>query len=276
MIILLYSDKGYEKMVESFLLSRDYIASNITVLYYTVGFDSDLEFSNLIKKRWEFDDSKPDLTYYKAEILIDGLNYSDKVCFMDCDILLGRRFSPDTIVNNNFDYPICCKGPVEFVWIWENTPDGNIITHDEKKLMNFFGIDSRLTYRWASMISYNEQCRDFLEEWDSVLKNQYLLKRKKEFFPFREETALNIIFFKRKIDYHLDLIFFNTEKFESFLKVESEEGFRKHVQEYHTFTLDNAIYETCNDSSIVQFYHGMKCGPELEKTLKWMKENSIH
>lgn len=274
MIILLYSDKGYEKMVDAFLKSRKYSGNEgVTVLYYSVGFDSTLEYPNLIKKRWELDSSKIDLTYYKPEILLDGLSFSDKVCFMDCDIVLGKRFSPETIQNDNFDYPICCRGPLEYVWIWERLNDGSTVKYDELKLMNYFGVTDRFTYMWASMISYNESCRDFLEEWDSILKNSYLLKKHSEYFPFREETALNILFWKRKVNNPLGLIFFNTEKFESFLKVESEEGFNKQVREYDTITLDNAIYETCENSSIVQFYHGMKSGPELDKTLQWMSEN---
>lgn len=39
--IILYSNKGYEGMVDSFLISMKYAqCENIPVLYYTIGFDS--------------------------------------------------------------------------------------------------------------------------------------------------------------------------------------------------------------------------------------------
>jgi len=48
MQIVVYSDSGYESMVEAFLISRKYANSqDVPVIYYTVGFESTLEFPNL-------------------------------------------------------------------------------------------------------------------------------------------------------------------------------------------------------------------------------------
>jgi hypothetical protein len=143
--------------------------------------------------------------------------------------------------------------------------------------MEYFGVTERSSpYLWASMISYNKKCSDFFEEWESILSNKYLLKEKNKNFPFREETALNVTFWKRKCKYHLGLFFFNTIKFENFLMVETEENFENECRDYDPlFTLDNSIYETCENSSIVQFYHGIKNDGELEKVLDWMKNNTI-
>lgn len=288
MILVLFSDKGYEKMVDSFLISRKYSNNeDITVLYYSVGFDSELDYPNLIKKRWEIWDANnvPDgmlnngilnLAYYKPEILLDALSFSDKVCFMDSDVLLSKRFSIDSVVNNDYDYPLCCRGPVEHVWVWEVFGDGITHVYNEQKLMDYFGVKDRGIYVWSSMISVNEKCRDFLEEWDSIIKNKYLSSKSKYFFPFRDETSLNVLFWKRGNNNTLGLIFFNTIKFESFLKVENLDDFQKHVREYHIIPTNYDIYETCEDSSAVNFYHGMKPGPELDKTIEWMQKNSIY
>jgi hypothetical protein len=275
MHLVLYSDSGYESMVDSFLISRKYAGVEyLPVIYYSVGFDSVLDYPNLKKIRWNIDEDKPDLTYYKPEILIDALQYGSTMCFMDCDIVLSKRFDVNKLENSEFDFPLASSGPQEYVWRWESF--GNtIIRYDEKKLMEYFGIDERsCPYLWASMISYNINCLDFLEEWKSILLNPYLLKRRKEFFPFREETAFNITLWKRRITNYLDLVFFNTVSFDSFLSVEtSKEGKIPRHEEYTLTNLDPRLYETCWDFANVMFYHGFKPGLDLERTVDWMKSN---
>jgi hypothetical protein len=271
--IILYSDKGYEGMVESFLISMKYAqCANIPVLYYTIGFDSELDYTNLTKIRWEVDPNKIEPTYYKPEILLDSLKYSSEICYMDSDIVLGKRFNIDSLFNSYIDYPFCCRGPLEFVWIWYII-DGVSFKIDEGNLMNYYGVKERSsTYLWSSMMSFTENSRDFLEEWSSILNNPYLLKRYKDYFPFRDETAFNVTFWKRHCNQILDLVFFNTIKFESFLKVETEDDFSQEIRNYTEYeTVDNGIYETCNNSSIVQFYHGLKPGEDLNKVVDWMK-----
>ena len=259
-------------MVDSFIISMKYAkCENIPVLYYTIGFESDLDYPNLTKIRWEIDPKKIDLTYYKPEILLDSLKYSNEVCYMDSDIVLGKRFNIDSLFNHKLDYPYCCRGPLEFVWVWYSQ-DGQNFKTDEWNLMNYYGVKERSsTYLWASMMTFTDKCKDFLEEWSSIINNPYLLKRAKHFFPFREETAFNVTFWKRGYTQILDLVFFNTVKFESFLKVETENDFNQIVRNYADTTIDTAIYETCNNSSIVQFYHGLKPGEELNKVIEWMK-----
>lgn len=271
--IILYSDKGYERMVDSFLISMKYAQCvNIPVLYYTIGFDSELDYPNLTKIRWEIDPNKIDLTYYKPEILLDSLKYSDEICYMDSDIVLGKRFNIDSLFKNDIDYPFCCRGPIEFVWVWYSQ-NGENFRIDENNLMNYYGVKERSsTYLWASMISFTDKCRDFLEEWSSILNNPYLLKKANHYFPFREETAFNVTFWKRNCNQILDLVFFNTIKFESFLKVETENDFNyKSTNFTDHSTIDYSIYETCNNSTIVQFYHGLKPGEDLNKVIDWMK-----
>lgn len=272
---LLYSDKGYEKMIESFLISRKYAeCENIPVLYYTVGFESTLDYPNLTKVRWEIDSKKINLNfnYYKPEIILDSLNYADEICYMDSDVVLSKRFDINSLFNSDLDYPLCSKGPLEFVWYWYDDGNGPI-TIDEKNLMNYYGVKERSNiYLWTSMMTYTEKCMDFLEEWSSINNNPFLLKNHRHYFPFHDETAFNVTYWKRSCDQYLDLIFFNTIEFESFLKIENEDEISQEFMIYDEYVcLDNRIYETCKNSSTVQFYHGLKLGDNLDKVLDWMK-----
>lgn len=276
MKFLLYSDKNYESMVEAFLISRKYTgAENIPVLFYSVGFKCDLDYPNLEKIEWDFNPDLPDMTYYKPDILIDGLNYSDEICYMDSDIVLGKRFDKSILQNPDGDHPIASSGPQEFMWRWESI-DGITYRYDEKKLMDYFGVAERsCAYLWASMISYNNNCMDFLLEWKSILLNPYLLMNKKEYFPMREETAYNVTLWKRKCEKYLDLVFFNTISYDSFVDVETDSLQRKEMhRDYADDNMNPALYETLDDSNKVLFYHGFKPGEDLDNVVAWMKERT--
>ena len=274
MKILLYSDAGYENMVDAFLVSREYSwMTHIPVIYYCVGFDSKLKYENLEIRRFELDPDRPDLTFYKPSILLDSLKYDDHICYMDSDIVLSKRFDSSVIQNPTFNFPIASSGPQEHVWFWEKYPDQDVIIYDEKKLMEYYGVSGRsCAYLWASMITYNRNCIDFIEEWESILSNKYLLEDRKSYFPFREETAFNITMWKRGITHYLDFIFFNTMSFESFLKMETEENAVVERDSNYSFGRnDGRLYEVCEDSSKILFFHGFKPGEELDSVVKWMK-----
>lgn len=275
MNFVIYSNKEYEKYTEAFLLSRRYSNNDdIRVLYYTIDFDSSLDYPNLEKIRWNINPKYPKLNYYKPEIIIDALSRYDNVCYMDTDILLGKRFNVNSIINESFVHPICCRGPLEYVWKWK-VIDGETVRMEIENLMKYLNITERTSgYMWTSMISCNKSNLDFLNEWKQLIEDEQLMNDEDFYFPFQDETAFNALFWKNNYNHTFDLIFFNTGKYESFLKVETEESFSKDVREYHElYTKNNDIYETCNNSSKVQFYHGVKEWREIEKILSFMKTN---
>ena len=157
--------------------------------------------------------------------------------------------------------------------MWILLPNGETLVRNETTLMKYFGVEKRTCdYVWASMISCNKKCIDFLEEWDSIISNKYLQKNNEIYFPFQDETSLNVLLWKREVSFTLDNIFFNTVNFESFEMVEN-----KQIQSIQrtwndiTINQDPKIYEMCKDPSKVLFYHGFKYGEDLDKTISWMK-----
>jgi hypothetical protein len=271
--LLVYSNLEYEKMVETFLISRKYSnQEDIQVLYYTLGFESSLEYPNLIKKRWEIDENKMNFNFYKPELIVDALQEYEEVIYMDSDILLGRRFDVESLRNPTLEHPLACAGPLEFVWAWY-TENGKTIRCEVENLMAYFEVEGRTSpYMWTSMISCNRNCISFLEEWNSMHENETLRESKRFYFPFHDESSFNALFWKREHSHCLDLIFFNTHKFSSLARVEMEEDFSHENRDYDPiYTKDDSIYETCRNSSVVQFYHGMKSDYELQKTINWMQ-----
>lgn len=274
MKFLLYSDKNYESLIECFLISRKYAGlEDIPVVYYSLNFKSDLDYKNLELREWNTDIFYPKFNFYKPSIILDALQYDDHLCYMDSDILLSKNFNPVLIKNEDYDFPLSSSGPQEYPYVWILLTSGETLVRDETTLMKYYGIEKRTCdYVWASMISCNKKCIDFLEEWDSIISNKYFQKNHEIYFPFQDETSLNVLLWKRGVSSTLDNIFFNTVNFESFEIVEN-----KQIQSIQrtwndiTINQDPKIYEMCKDPSKVLFYHGFKYGEELDKTISWMK-----
>jgi hypothetical protein len=274
MKFLLYSDKKYESLIECFLISRKYAGvEHIPVIYYSLNFKSNLDYENLEVREWNTDIFYPKFNFYKPSIILDALQYDDQICYMDSDILLSKNFTPVLIKNEDYDFPISSSGPQEYPYVWILLSNGETLIRDETTLMKYYGIEKRTCdYVWSSMISCNKKCIDFLEEWDSIISNKYFQKNHEIYFPFQDETSLNVLLWKRGVSFTLDNIFFNTVSFDSFEMVENEQ-IRSIGRTWNdiTINLDPKIYEMCNDPSKVLFYHGFKYGEELDKTISWMK-----
>lgn len=276
MYLVLYSNQAYEHMVVSFLASRSYAgADDCTVVYYSVGYDSELEYPNLIKRRWDPVVVRDNFQLYKPHIMLQSLEFGVDMIYFDTDILLGRRFDPKTFVRS-LGHPLACAGPLEFVCYWEADSEGNRIEYDERRLMEYFKVEGRTTaYLWTSMLAYGPGSRDFLQEWCSMVDNTYFHRDGllKYYMPFGDETPFNVLMWKRGHTEYLPGHFVNTASMETIVLTETNENhsFREEAPPKN-YAPSASIYETCDDSSIVQFYHGMKDRDELIKTLCWMMQ----
>jgi hypothetical protein len=115
-----------------------------------------------------------------------------------------------------------------------------------------------MTYVLTCLVSFSKKCRDFLEEWNSVVSNKWILSKGFEYLPFWEETAANIILWRRKVKENYGRIFVNTLFADVVHHVESNEN----IKDINIFGNEN---QYCQDSSKIQFYHGIKSKEELEK-----------
>lgn len=317
--ILAYSDSKYEYQVDSLIQSlRLRGHGNIEFIYYTVGFDSKLEYENLIKKYWPIDKTLSRFPYYKPGICLDAIkNFGGNIVFMDSDIIVGKRFNPDFFIHDR-EYPILSIGNWEMPYYFipmdfskefpvfnlgdrillKNSPDfGNVIDYDHKrerylakldnyetprfyhksdlaecrindhhKLMSYYGIKKpTMTYVYSCFLSFNEKCTDFIEEWKSITENPYLNKYDREYYPIAEETAINVLLWKRNVKENYGRIFVNTLFSDVILYTEERED----ITETNIFGND---LQKCENSKEVKFYHGMINPEEIEKTINHIKK----
>jgi hypothetical protein len=272
--IVFYSDKNYEYQAES-LIKSILINSKVQIdmVYYTIGFTSDLEYPNLTKRYFPKSDTKTKFEFYKPAILIDAIDtYPGYLLFLDTDIIMGHRFNPKMFMVDT-DYPMLSFGNWDFPFIckFEDGKYNNVC--DESNLMKYFNIPKRtMNYVYTCVIALNEKCRDFVLEWKSVCENEYLQSYGSFYYPFPDETALNVILWRRGIASNYGRIYLNTLKFEPLKYVEENENVTGNPNtNYGIF--DNDLLR-CDNSSNVIFYHGIKDRIELEKTIIYLNEKN--
>lgn len=121
--ILLYTDSKYEYQADALIESLHLNGhGDIKVIYYTVGFVSNIFYPNLEKKYWELNPNFERFPFYKPEICLDALiNFGGNILFLDSDILIGKRFKPELFIHAN-SYPLLSIGNWEFPFYY-NTLD---------------------------------------------------------------------------------------------------------------------------------------------------------
>jgi hypothetical protein len=268
MNFVFYSDSKYEYQVKNFLKSIPYGGmSGSNFYYYTIGFESDISYPNLNLIPCDKSKTLERFEFYKPGICLDSLKRTEgNFIFVDTDIILSRRFK-NTPFNYMSNHPVFCRGPIDYPNTYWADSKGTTV-FDENKLMRYLGVQQRtMNYVMTCFFTYNNLCKDFLEEWESICENKYLQKNQQSYFPFTDETIANVLLWKRNASIDYDRGFVNTHKFSTFKMCEESD--------YILDTLiDDNMYEQCKDSSKVYFYHGTKDEIQNDKILKYINENS--
>lgn len=234
-----------------------HITDDIKIVYFNIGFFSTFESKNLIKIPIE-EKNHILFHFYKAELSLKIMEmFPDETDFIftDTDVLFSKRIDFKTLVHTH-PYPLGVFGPHEYPFFWEATDTTQII-FDETKLMEYYNVSKRsVRYQWSCFYVYNRECIDFLDEYTSMCNNQYLLKYRKTYLPFHDETPFNICLWKRNAQHSLGFAMVNTHNPETVKLVEE-----KHIQDTRTgnnFDELGADWEYIHDSNQVLMYHGFK------------------
>lgn len=270
MIIFLFSDKNCEYQAINCIKSLVHkITDDVKVVYYTIGFNSDFEFKNLYKVRIEKKAYFPTYHFYKSELALLTMDMfpDEYYMFTDTDVLFSRNFNFNDHKYNE-TYPMASYGPHEYPYLWADI-DGVRVTFNETKLMQYFGVGARsMRYCWSCFFTFNPNCREFFEEYVSMCKNKYLMDRRKDFFPYADETAFNICLWKRNATKNLGFAFVNTHLIETVKEVETKSAKNKTFN--NVLDAYGASWEYVDDPNKVLLYHGFKDANETSAALEYL------
>lgn len=178
MKILAFTDKNYEYQVDYLLQSLHLHGhDNIEFLYYTVGFESDLQYPNLTKKHWPLDPKMKRFPFYKAGICLDALRtFGGDILFLDSDIVISRRFDPNFFVHD-LDYPLLSVGnwdlPYYYNMIDPNNAfpkfnlEGRVIIGEEFRVTRVDYFTSEVTSAFGNIKSINHDDHSYEVLFDS-------------------------------------------------------------------------------------------------------------
>lgn len=272
MVIFLYSDKGAEHQAIACIKSfESKITDDVKVVYYTIGFDSNFNCKNLHKIKIGYK-NYPTFHYYKAELSLLTLSLfpNEKYfAFTDTDIIYSSRFNFD-FLKKDTSLPLAPTGPHEYPFIFEYK-GGTYHQYDETKLMEYTNIPNRtMYYVWTCFYLFNHNCVDFLEEYTSFCKNEYLLKHRKIYYPFHDETSFNICLWKRNFTENLGFCFVNTHILDTVKLCETTDvsGYYGNHTDYFGRT-----WEYVKDVKDVIFYHGIKEPNDTQSILEFILKN---
>jgi hypothetical protein len=270
MILFLYSDKNCEHQAISCIRSLTHkITDDVKIVYYTIGFDSNFEFKNLYKVKIDKKPYYPSFHFYKSELSLLTMHMfpNEYYLFTDTDVLFSRNFNFSDHKYNE-TYPMASFGPHEYPFIWEEV-NGVKIIYNEEKLSKYMGISGRsMRYCWSCFFAFNPNCKDFLEEYTSICQNGYLLNRRKEYFPYADETAFNVCLWKRNATKNLGSAFVNTHLLDTVRQVEERKA-KNQVFENNVDAFGSS-WERVDDPNSVLLYHGFKEPVETQETLEYL------
>jgi len=271
MIVFLYSDKKCEHQAISCIRSLTHkITEDVKIVYFTVGFDSEFQFKNLLKIRKELKPEYPSFYFYKADFSLEVMDLfpNENYLFTDTDVLFSKKFNFDKVKHSE-SYPIASFGPHEYPFIWKkfNNSEATVI-FDETALMKYMNVPKRSQrYVWSCLYSFNSSCRDFFEEYVSICKNKYLMDRRENYFPYADETAFNICLWKRGAVKNYGFGFVNTNLLSTVIQVEngaSNLDFKNSVDAF------GYSWEFVKDPNKVMIYHGFKEKEHMEETVNYL------
>jgi len=264
MVVFLLSDKNFEQQATLCIKSLQMVMPvDVKIVYFTIGFNSDLVLKNLYKHYIDFNPKFDRFTYYKPDLslMIMDMFPNDFYIYTDADILFSPRFSIEKVINPTLSYPLASFGMYEFPFTFD-TFGGIRVYNVETDLMNYFNVPNRtMRYVWACFYSFNSFCKDFLEEWSSMCNNKYLYEKRRTLFPFHDETSFNVCLWKRAATNSLGFAFVNTNELE--ILKSTENGGKIQLD------LNTDVHSTDSNTNIL-FYHGFNNLSEMSSSLDYL------
>ena len=288
--IVLFCTKNYLNNALSLIKSLNLFHDNLEFYLYTLNFNYESDIYNVktvyiyesrIEDNMSFHGNKNDVTnknmfksvFFKSQVILDSIDTLklNEAIYVDSDIMptgdISELFS---FFNQVEDYPIIQQGIFEYQI---NYGRGNPFHNggfDETNILEYplmfkhhIDIKFRSHYSVASVMVYNKNCRQFIAEnnWMNNLAFNMHIDDIKYYYPFSDETTINVLLWKYGHKNRLPLMqmniddignvkelyesnYENEKEITSYVRVPSKSE-RKHKLFFHGAKgeLSNEIYE---------------------------------
>lgn len=275
MNIVILSDIKYKEYADLYIEGiQRFLKRNDKIIYFTIGFKYNHTRKNVITHQIHLIKKYPSIHFYKPLVFLLSLKYypSDYYFHSDIDLVFSSRFNLNKFKFDE-EYPVGTFGPFEFPFKWKSynhNPDFFII-FDEKFLMKKLGVDSpSQRYVCAGIIAFNKKCENFIKEWHDTISNDLYLKYRNDYFPYPEETALNVLLWKYKVDKNLGFCYLNTINKNNIRFCENNFLNNHYFGGINNFGED---FEWVSDTKNLISYHGMKDKFLIKDIMKILNRN---
>ena len=275
---VLYADDSYYDLVDACCRSiRNF--SDYPIYVYMLNSSQKVNVENVITKRWDCDVihlkkrndyiKREDKQIYKLlierpKIVLDALKYAETVAYIDTDSIASKY------VNNIFDYfdtnstyPYFTASVYDYLII---NGRGGAASRDEMHttleydVCELFGVDqkeSRFDYRQTGYFVCNQKSIWFLQEWAWMCSHPRILEDNAKYAPFNEESVMNVLRWKYRLDKGLPLVYIN--------------GLRKGLEFRGTEYFMAEWIRVPKFENDLLFYHGEKDIDKINKFIKYLE-----
>lgn len=295
--IILHCTENYLQNSLNLVKSLNLYHNNLDFYLYTLNFNHDSNISNLttvpiggvdIENNMSFIGNNNDVTnknmfksvFFKSKVVLHTIEELklDQAIYIDSDILPTGDISD---LFNFFDqvehYPLIQQSLFEFPI---NYGRGNPFHNggfDETNILEYplmnehhIPIRNRTHYSVTSVMIYNKNCRQFFKEYDWLNEKalEMDLEDIKFFYPFSDETTMNVLLWKYKYNKRLPFLQMNVDDIGN-------------VKEYYESNYDGEKEITSyvripskNEKKHKLFFHGAK--GELSNEIYNLQQNMFN
>lgn len=285
-VYITHTTKNYIKLTEKLLKSISEF-SKFKIICYTINFDWDLNYKNVITIRYNDNNIENSILYESDK---DKLGYVDrrrlnifKILTLKQKLILksfndgvtnGIYLDSDIIANYNIDnlyqyFNIITNYPLLPLGIWDIMKYDNKI-HIEQPLMKLLNVKKRYDYLQSCIILYNKNCTPFINEWINTNNNKTILSNVEYYAPFQDETIANVLLWKYNYTNHLPSVSINILNFNT---VKFIDNFKENGEIYRIYEKDtgNGWQLIPYPKNIITCYHGCKIFKECDKIIDYIK-----
>ena len=292
--IILHCTENYLQNSLNLVKSLNLYHNNLDFYLYTLNFSHDSDIPNLttvpigditIENNMSFVGNKNDVSnknmfksvFFKSKVVLSTLEYLklDQAIYIDSDMVpTGDISELFKYFDQVEDYPLIQQGLFEFqINYGRGNPfhnggfdETNIL---EYPLMNKHHVPTknRTHYSVTSVMIYNKNCKQFLKEYDWLNEMAYDMDLEdiKYFYPFSDETTMNVLLWKYKYNKRLPFLQMNIDDIDN-------------VKEYYESNYENEEVVTSyvrvpskEKRKDILFFHGAK--GELSNEIRLLQDN---